>query len=187
MKRSIILIISIFILTVEFSAAQIYLGAGPEYIIPQDQLSNVNQESYGVTVQLESRRYCNLWYGLRFDYVFLEKLEDLPDGVNFFEDAFLISPELRWSFLGKDCFTGKLLPYIQGMLTISSIGGTDELNRLGLGMGGGAGVAIGFTLFDLCWMADLNAIYSAPNAFWRAEGRHNLQSINLSINLSVGL
>jgi len=187
MKRSIILLMSILLLSFEFSAAQLYVGAGPEYMIPQDQLSNVNQESFGVSVQLESRRYCNLWYGLRFDYLSLEKLEDLAEDVNYFEDALLISPELRWSFLGKDCFTGKFLPYIQGMLTISSIGGTDNLNRLGLGMGGGAGFALGFTLLDLCWMIDLNAIYSAPNAIWRAEGRHNLQSINLSLNLSVGL
>jgi hypothetical protein len=187
MIRKIIVLISIILLSAEVVSAQLYIGAGPEYAIPQDQLAEVNQESFGVTLQLESRRYCNLWYGLRFDYIFLEKIEDFDEDINFFEDAVLISPQIRWSFLGKDCFTGKFLPYIQGMLTISSIGGTDNLNRLGLGMGGGGGIAIGFTIFDLCWMADLNAIYSAPNAIWRAEPRHNLQSINLSFNLSVEL
>lgn len=187
MIRKILIAFCILLISTTYLKGQLYVGAGAEYLIPQDQLSEVNQESFGISIQLESKRYCNLWYGLRFDYLFLEKLEDLPADTDYFEDAFLISPELRWSFLGKDCYTGKFLPYLQGMVTISSIGGTDNLSRLGLGMGGGGGFAVGFTIFDLCWMFDLNAIYSAPNAIHRAEGRHNLQSINLSLNLSVGL
>lgn len=187
MPKRTILYISILILSAPGLFGQLYLGAGPEYIIPQDQLSEVNKESFGVSLYIESRMYCNLWYGLRFDYLFLEKADDLPEGTNYFEEAFLISPEIRWSFLGKDCYTGKFLPYIQGMFTISSIGGTDNLSRLGCGMAGGGGVALGFQLFELCWMADLNAIYAAPNAIARADRRHNLQSFNLSLNLSVGL
>lgn len=185
-KRT-LLLFSILLLSAPGLFGQLYVGAGPEYIIPQDQLSKVNQESFAVNLHIESRMYCNLWFGMRFDYLFLEKADNLLEETNYFEDAFLISPEIRWSFLGKDCYTGKFLPYIQGMCTISSIGGTDNLSRLGFGMGGGGGVALGFQLFELCWMADLNAIYAAPNAIARADGRHNLQSINLSLNLSVGL
>jgi hypothetical protein len=167
------------------SQAKFYVGAGPDYIMPQGDMKKFNMESLGTSIIIESRNYCRLWYGLRIDQVAFDKVDSAR--TTQFTNAFLLSPGLRYSLVGCDRLFGVFMPYIQAMVTISSIGRVDNTNRLGLGASLGAGAAYGFELFSLCWMLDANALYSAPNAVFRAVDRPSLQSINLSLNLSLGL
>lgn len=165
--------------------SQIYFGLGPSYLMPQTNFKDANKESFGLNVQLESRVFCKLWYGLRFDYHSLTKVDEIVP--EYFEEYILISPQVRYNFFGADCYTSKVIPYLQFLFNISSIKGTDERDRLGLGLSGGLGLSVGFELCTKCWLLDLNGNYAAPNAILRADGRQNLQSINISLTLSIGL
>ncbi len=180
-------ILIIFLLVPAKTFSLLYVGVGGDYIIPLAKLNDVNLDAYGFNLQLESRTYCKLWYGLRFDYIWLDP--KLPVTENYYESMLLISPKVRYNFLPGNCFdyTGKIAPYLQGMLSISSIDGTDKKNLMGFGGAVGGGLALGFQLFKTCMMFDLNALYSAPNFIARADGRPSLQMINFNISLSVGL
>lgn len=166
---------------------QLYVGTGPQFFLPLGSTGDVNESSIGATAHLELRSFCKLWFGIRFDYVSFKQVEPLLFTQDAFEDGIYFSPNIRYVFLGDDCFRIDLAPYVQGMLTFSSLGNTDGLNRLGLGGALGGGIAYGFNALDLCWIVDLNVLYSRPNALVRAEGRASLQSLNTSISLSVGL
>ena len=87
-------------------------------------------------------------------------------------------PEIRYNFVCGNCYKYKTIPYLQGMLTLSSIGNTDALSRLGIGGALGGGIALSFTAFRACWMLNLNALYSAPNMNCRQGGRTVFTSIN---------
>jgi hypothetical protein len=180
-------ILIVFVLLPVKAFSLIYVGIGGDYIIPLAKLNDVNLETYGFNLQLESRNFCKLWYGLRFDYIWLDK--KLPVKDDYYESMLLISPKVRYNFLSNNCtdYTGKIAPYLQGMLTISSIDGSDKKNLMGFGGAAGGGIALGFQLFKTCMMFDLNALYSAPNFIARASGRPSLQMINFNISLSMGL
>jgi hypothetical protein len=168
--------------------AKLFVGAGATFFKPLSVTEDVLQNSLGINAVFELRNYCKLWYGLRFDYFSYQKRNDLVFGTPFFTDALYISPEIRWNIFGDKCYESNFHLYLQGMLTISSIGATDDETRLGLGGAAGLGLAYGFTLFgNPCWLIDLNALYSAPNFIIKPEKRAKLQSINLSLTLSVGL
>ncbi|MCX6146426.1 MAG: hypothetical protein NTW25_04140, partial [Candidatus Kapabacteria bacterium] len=64
---------------------------------------------------------------------------------------------------------------------------TDELSRLGLGYSLGGGTAYSFTLFNTCMMLDLNLLYASPNSILSADGRTNMNYINVGLALSVAL
>ena len=189
MAKQIFLAIVIFlsILSPMKTYSLIYVGVGGDYIVPMGKLSDVNLDAFGFNLQLESRTFCKLWYGLRFDYVSFEPTKPISE--HYYESMMLISPKVRYNFLAGDChdYTGKIVPYVQGMLTISSIDGTDKKTLMGFGGGAGGGFALGFQMFKTCMMMDFNALYSAPNFIARADGRPPLQMINVSLTLSVGL
>jgi hypothetical protein len=166
--------------------SQFFLGAGAVFSMPQGKFKETNQNSTGYILQLESRAFCNVWYGLRIDYINYEKNPANPD-INYLKDAVLLSPEFRYNFFSENCYKNVMLPYLQVMLTYSSIGGTDNANRSGLGAAGGAGLVFPFRLFGVCWSIDMNAQYMAPNFIFRSEDRNSIQAFNFSINLSAGL
>ncbi len=177
----------ILALGIPTASAQLYIGGGPNFLHPQNKLSETNNLSSGFNIILESRTYCKFWYGLRADYFAFAMKDDIGPDSNYFQNAFYISPQVRFNIFGGDCYNDKVIPYLQAMFTFSSIGNTDERSRFGLGGAGGGGVTLGFSLFDLCWLLDLNALWSAPNSIARADKRNSIQSINFSLTLSVGL
>lgn len=166
-------------------AQSIYYGIGGGYFMPQKTWSEVNKEAFGLKLEVTAKTYCKLWYGLRVDYFKLDKKEELTQ--NYFTNSLFISPEIKYAPFVKDCFDNKFIPYLQGMLTFSSITGTDEAPKLALGLAGGVGIAYNFKLFETCWMLDLDGLYSAPNGIFRANKRKNLQSILVSLTLSAAL
>ena len=165
--------------------SKIYLGLGPEYVLPLGNSGNTNKPTVGVNLQLESRQICKFWYGFRLDYMSFKKSDNALIGENYFTNAFKLSPEIRYNFVCSDCYKYTFIPYLQGMVTLSSIGNTDALNRLGIGGALGGGIAYSFTTFESCWMLDLNALYFAPNIIYRVDGRASLQSINVGLTLSI--
>ena len=189
MRKTIFLpmILLILLLQTPKSYSLIYVGIGGDYIIPVAKLDEVNLDAFGFNLQLESRTYCKLWYGLRFDYITLDAKKPITE--DYYKSMMLISPTLRYNFLSHNCidYTGKIAPYVQGILTLSSIEGSDKKNLMGFGGGLGAGIAVGFQLFKTCMMFDLNGLYSAPNFITRADGRPPLQMMNVNLSLSVGL
>ena len=184
MKKAMILVL--FIMSFGVARSQFYLGVGPEYIVPMGKFADMNKSAVGFNLQYESRNYCKLWYGFRFDYMSLDSADDNKTGI-YVENALLLSPTLRYNILGDDCYKYNYVFYVQGMLHISSIGSTDELNRMGLGGGLGVGAAYSFSFLKRCWMIDLEGLYSAPNVIYRVDGRESLQSLNISLTLSVRL
>ncbi len=164
-----------------------YIGAGPNFLLPQNRMAELNKEAPGFNILMESRTYCRVWWGLRIDYFSFTRLDTLTEGTDYFENAFNISPQVRYNIFGGDCYNDKVIPYLQGMFTVSSIGSTDGRSRFGLGAAGGGGVTMGFDFLSLCWLLDLNALWSAPNSITRADKRPSIQTINLSLTLSVAL
>ena len=154
--------------------------------MPQGAFKETNQNSVGYNLQLESRAFCNVWYGVRIDYINYQE-NPANTGLNYLKDAVLLSPEFRYNFFSANCYKNVMLPYLQVMLTYSSIGGTDSANRSGLGAAGGAGLVFPFRLFGACWSFDFNAQYMAPNFIFRSEDRSSVQSFNFSITLGIGL
>ncbi len=172
----------VFILPINVISS-IYYSAGINYLIPTEKLKDKNKNSVGFKLEVMNKNYCRLWYGLRIDHFNLKK----KDQVSYFKKETLISPVVKYSPFVRDCFDNKLLPYIEGQINMSSISGTDNLSKLGLGGGLGLGIAYNFKLFKKCWMIDAEALYSAPNFIYRADKRDNLKSINCGLSLSVSL
>ena len=186
MKRSILLIFIFFLFTLPASS-QYYFGGGPQYMLPLSDYETANDPDIGFTIHYDMRQWCKFWYGLRLDYFSPEQSDDLLPGQDYFEDFIYISPNFRYNFLGNDCRSYNFVPYVQGMLTFSSITGSDELGSFGIGGAAGLGMAYSFSVFDLCWMLDLNTLYSAPNFIIKDEDRETIQSANVSLTLSVRL
>jgi hypothetical protein len=183
-------ILFLFIIITKSSFSQFaYVGIGGDYAVPLGNFSNTNTSSFGVNLQLEFRQICELWYGIRFDYIPFQKQDT---AFNYFKDAFYFSPNIKFNILGSMLHKGglgdynyKFLPYIEALLTLSAIGGTDEENRLGLGAGLGAGFVYNFYLFGRCASIDLNAIYSSPNFILKSDKRKSLENLIISLSLSI--
>lgn len=184
--RLLLLIILLSIVSVKLQAGN-YFGAGVSYLTPMSDVSDLNKPSFGMTMHFENRSFCQFWYGLRLDYNSLKPLDDLEPGTDYYNSVLAFSPEVRFNFLGSNCRQYNVVPYAQGMMTFSSIDNTDELGSLGIGAGAGLGVAYSFSVFDLCWMVDLNGIFSVPDVIYRAEERDMFMSANVSLTLSVRL
>jgi hypothetical protein len=184
MYRKYILIVLVFLFALSYnSLAQNYLGAGVNYVYPMGKLQEVNKPAFGYNVQLESRNFCKLWYGLRFDYFALEKADSLNTG--YYKNFTLISPQIRYNFVNCQSYQRKLIPYIQALFTISSITGLDDAQKLGLGGAAGGGISYGFAISKTCFLLDLNLLYRADNFIYRVDTRPSLESVTASINLSV--
>jgi len=156
---------------------------GVNYLIPTEKFKDANKNSIGIKLEVISKNYCRLWYGLRIDQFNLKKKNE----ISYYKKETLISPVVKYSPFVRDCFNNKFLPYIEGQINLSSISGTDNLSKLGVGGGLGLGLAYNFVIFKKCWMIDVQAIYSAPNFIHRADKRENLKSINCGLSLSVSL
>jgi len=165
--------------------SQFYFGAGVNGLLPQNKFKDMNKEAVGANVVIESRSYCNLWYGVRLDYYSFEKKTDTT--WRYFENGLYFSPQVRYNFLISDCYNDKTIPYLIGMFTISSLGANDDESRFGLGGAFGLGVVMGFDMLGRCWHLDLSGLWSAPNSIARGDGRYSIQSINLGLTLSMSL
>ena len=181
------LAVAIILLTPLQSYSQVYGGIGLDMALPMGKFKDVNQQSFGLNLQMESRAHCKVWWGLRVDFLSFQKKDGLDINLDYYENAILISPKFRYCPFIEDCYNTKLIPYLQAMFTISSIGDTKGDPRLGLGGAAGLGVALGFDLFEKCWMLDLGGLYSAPNFIERTEKRPSLEMILVSLTLSMQL
>jgi hypothetical protein len=161
--------------------AQLFIGAGPMYSLPQGEFADANQASVGGTLFVGSRKYCNLWSGLRLDYIPYSAKDNSTSLISYGE-AVMLSPELRYFFSPAT----ELPFYLQGMLTFSGIKGTDEASRTGLGAGVGLGGLLFYDTNCTGWFIDGNVRYMLPNLL-RAEERPSLNAINASISINFGL
>jgi len=180
-------IIIIFMTAISVSKSNYYLGAGVNYMMPSGDFSEINKSALGFNMQLESRAYCNWWFGVRLDYYQPDPVDNLAITEDYYENMLIISPGFRYNFLGSDCKEYNFVPYGQIQLPFSSIGKTDESSRLGIGAIGGAGIAYSFRVFDMCWMIDANARYAFPNIIYRDDARDAIRYLDLSLTLSLRL
>lgn len=188
MKCKSLLLIAVIITafaTPHLRSQGIYYGIGGQFFIPQTNFDKTNKECFGVKLEIIAKNYCKLWYGFRVDYLMLKEKDELQ--LNHYDKGIYLSPEIKWAPFVQNCFDYKFIPYLQGMITFSSISGTDQLSKFGIGGGLGLGFAYNFKCFDRCWMIDLDGLYSAPNSFYRDDKRNTLQSINVGLTLSVAL
>jgi hypothetical protein len=159
----------------------LFVGLGPTYSIPQGRLADSNVASFGGSVLLGSRKYCQLWTGLRLSYTAYQRRTDTTLG--YYENAITLSPEARYFFVQPIDFP----LYVHGMLSFSGISGTDSASRTGLG----AGLGLGYLLFydSNCsnWFLDLHANYQAPNLILRAASRPSLPAIAVGLSLNLRL
>lgn len=179
-----LLILLVFIITSHSYSAS-YLGLGANYLIPNASFKDYNNNSFGFNIQLESRAFCKLWYGMRLDYYSLKKLSDTSS--NYFDKAIYLSPQIRYNFISCENYRKQIIPYVQGLLTISSVSGTDEASRLGLGAAIGGGAVFSFELNKTCYMLDFNILYSAPNFIYSVDTRPTLKSLNFSLTFGVAI
>jgi hypothetical protein len=187
MKRIFLLVSILGFLILPKAVAQIYIGAGPEIIIPMSDFDKTNKPSLGFNFQIENRFYCKLWYGLKIDYSNINKKDGLPLNTNYYSEYVLISPQIRYNLTNCDNYNKQGFPYLQTGLTFSSVSDFIKSSKFGLGGYLGAGFDYGFTLWKICWIFDFNASYSSPNFIYKSEERNFIQSINVGLNLSVGL
>ncbi len=162
-----------------------YYGIGPSYALPLGNVADTTTAAFGGHLLVESRHFCRLWFGLRADYFLFGQSNAVQFDAEFYREAFYISPACRFNFVGDDCYQIELSPYVQGMLTLSSMENNDARSRLGLGGAVGLGVAYKLKLMDICFIIDLHGHYSAPNFLAAADGRPKMNSINTGLSLSV--
>jgi len=163
------------------SAQTLFLGLGPTYSMPQGIFDSTNQASYGGTLVIGSRKYCQLWTGLRLSYTEYQRRDE--SARSYYTEAVTLSPEARYFFAQPLDFPF----YIHGMLSFSGISGTDSASRTGLG----AGLGLGYLLFynaNCCnWFIDLYANYQVPNLILRSDLRPGLSAIVIGANFNFGL
>ncbi len=185
MKKFGLLIIVLYLSVFANLNSQLYVGGGINYALPQSEFSDNNKDAIGINLQIDYRQYCKLWLGLRIDYTDFEPLTDTT--VFYYSNITMLSPQIKYAPFTEGCYDNKFIPYLVGQLNISSISGTDNLSKIGLGAGMGIGFAYNFKIFDKCWMIELNSIYTYPNTIERAKDRSSISLINSAITLSVGL
>lgn len=185
MKRLSFLIVVLYLSMYAYSNSQLYVGGGVNYLMPDGDFADYNKDALGINLQIEYRQYCKLWLGLRFGYADLKSLADTTSF--YFSNLSELTPQLKYAPFTDNCYDYKFIPYIIGQISISSLTGTDNLSKIGLGAGLGIGAAYNFKLMDRCWMIEINSIYSGPNSILSAEGRTSIGLINSAITLSVGL
>ncbi|HYF04115.1 MAG TPA: hypothetical protein VEC36_12100 [Patescibacteria group bacterium] len=178
---NLILVFSVSLLLCTAKAnAQLLVGAGPVYSLPLSDFADYNKASFGGTVFIGSRKYCNLWTGMRLDYIAYSQVDPAVTPV-YFQDALVLSPEFRYFFSPATEFP----VYLQGMLSFSGIKGTDEASRTGLGAGGGVGIVFPYST-NCDWFIDANVRYMAPNLL-RSDDRPALSSLTASITFNFGI
>jgi hypothetical protein len=187
MRKLLITILATFFVFNYFGFGSTFVGLGGTYSMPQGDFDKTNSSSPGFLLNIESRSICELWYGLRLEYISYDKKESPPVNMPVFENIVSLSPHIRYNFFAKETLDGVFIPYIQAFLHFSSIGANDEKNKLGMGAALGAGITYSLCAAKRCFSFDLGANYSSPNGFFRADTRPGLQSINISLIISVGL
>jgi hypothetical protein len=187
MVKKLLVLVVICIFSVIETNAQNYVGIGGTYVMPLGNFKEVNQSTIGYSAHIMSKKYCKMWYGVKLDYFSSDSSSDVLPPNTHFTNLLTISPEVRYNFIPDDCGKYDLVPYANILLSMSSLGNTDELSRLGLGLSLGGGAAYSFNFMDRCMMIDLNLLYASPNLILRADGRNNLNYINVGLSLSVAL
>lgn len=191
MRRTITLFALFVLFASGSSASPFYFGFGVENVIPQGKFKEMNKQSIGFALQIQNRGFCNLWYGLRFDYSKLDSLEEAKLGSNVFEKYFALSPEIRyvWLLSNRHNYDDSFYLFANGLLSLSSISRRQETNESNWGFGGsfGGGIGFGFQLFKLCWTLELNGQYASPNFILRDSNRPKLSAFNFGVFLGVKL
>lgn len=180
-------LISIFLFSFLTAKSQMYVGAGLGINEPLSDYKEINKSSVFYILNLENRYYCKLWYGLKIEYSEPEKTADLDTLTPFYRNITNITPNIRYNFLGLNCYENSLFPYLQAGLTISSIGKSDNSSRLGLGFLAGTGINYGFILFKRCFILDANISYNSPNIILRDDLRENIVYIHANLVLNIKL
>lgn len=181
------LLIIAFVLCSSIAQSQIYGGLGTGYIAPFSKFEESNKSSSSYIINLENRYYCNIWYGLKIEYSEFQSSDNLPSTSPYYENMVNFMPQVRYNFLGLNCYDNSVFPYLQLGLSINSIGRTDNSSRLGLGFSGGGGVSYGFNAFSTCFILDGNVSYNMPNIIVRDELRDEIQFMHINLTLNVKL
>lgn len=188
MKFKYLLLLTISgLLCFQVSYSQIYAGLGGGFLQPFGKFEETNKSAPSYIVNLENRYYCKLWYGVKFEYSDLKPVDGLDAATPYYNNILNISPQIRYNFLGLNCYDNVAFPYLQLGLTISSAGRSDNTARLGLGALGGGGVSYGFSLFDACFLLDANASYNLPNVILKNDKRDNIEYLHINLILNVKL
>ncbi|MBM2813424.1 MAG: hypothetical protein HW421_186 [Ignavibacteria bacterium] len=165
--------------------AQIFISAVVDYSLPMGKFKTVNDNGTGYGVTVESRKYCELWYGLTIEKYKYDTISGKP--TIHYNEIVQISPHLKYVFVPASCAKFAIQPYIIGALIFSTIEGNDTESILGCGASLGGGICMPFKLFKFCWSLEINAQYSAPNFILRADGRPSLEAVNIGALISIGL
>jgi hypothetical protein len=189
MKQSnVFLILFLFTTLTNIPAfSQFYAGAGAGFAMPFGKFEETNKSATTYLINLENRYYCKFWYGLKIEYSSFDSTSNLPATTPFYKDMVNITPQIRYNFLGLNCYQDAAFPYLQLGLSISSIGRSDNSGRLGLGGLVGGGFSYGFTVFNTCMMLDANASYNMPNIILKDSARANIEFLHLNLTLNVKL
>ncbi|MEP7218760.1 MAG: hypothetical protein ABI876_07570 [Bacteroidota bacterium] len=158
-----------------------FVGFGPTYSLPQASFDSTNKGSFGGSVVYASRKYCQLWTGLRLSYTSFQRKTDTTR--SYYTTSVMLSPEARYFFAQPLDFPF----YVHAMLNLSGIGGTDSATRAGLGLGLGVGYLLFYNSNCCGWFLDLHAQYQLPNLILRDSSRPSLPSILIGLSFNLGL
>lgn len=161
-----------------------FLGAGPTYTLPLDTFAVTNDNALGGTLLYESRKFCQIWFGVRLSYTANRVKEKTGEKIRlFYEDQIVLAPEARYFFAQPTSFP----LYLVGNLQLSNIAGADSASRAGLGLAGGLGYLLEYDN-DCCkWFLDFSAVYQAPNLLLRSSRRPTLSSILLALTFNISI
>lgn len=170
---------SIFLVLNSIVFANIYTGFGPSFYLQQNPSSELNKNSVGLSAEIESRYFCNYWFGIGLEYSSLEKQDDLLSNQDYFTSFFSLNPRFRYvlDFIGEGRYG--INPYININLHLGMVRNTDQLGSISLGSGIGAGITSAFDVDDNCFMVDFGLNYSGYNNIYKVDGRRDFNAIRI--------
>lgn len=161
-----------------------FLGIGPTYTLPLDTFGMTNDNAPGGTLLYESRKFCQIWFGIRLSYTANNVKTTSGERIRFFyEDQIVLAPEARYFFAEPTSFP----LYVVANAQLSSIAGSDSAARAGMGLAGGLGYLLLYDN-DCCnWFLDFSALYQSPNLLFGSGRRPTLNSILLALTLNIAI
>lgn len=72
MKNFLVITIIFFTFYIN-SYSKIYVDIGANYLIPLSDFKELNDNGIGINLEIMNKNFCKFWYGVRFDYIPLEK------------------------------------------------------------------------------------------------------------------
>ncbi len=186
-KNLVLMIAVFFAFTFVNTRANNYFLVGYDFALPTSDFKDVVSNAMGIQIKVESRRFCNFWFGANAEYLFIKNKDNVIENV---KNIFTFSPNVKFVIYKNteiNDYKGNLALYLSPGLTFSNIEGKDDLSPIGIGGYANIGTSYGFKMFSRCASLDFDIKYNLPNFILKDSDRETFQYITIGLSLGICL